>query len=127
MSKRYGCLFVGEYQDMGASIPLCNRCNDFIKAMKEYQKTEPCKWYITRDKIIKLQNEGAIKPKPRTNFDKIVSSVESLAEFIVEASEFELDENLFTYYHPVLECSTTDKQEAIQYTIEWLQKECDND
>lgn len=125
MIKCYGCLFVGEYQDMGASIPLCNRCNDFIEAIKEYQKTEPCKWYITRDKIIKLQNEGAIKPKPRTNFDKITESVESLAEFLVENDKELTYYDDYYYWDYINDQPCYDREEAKQSIKEWLQKECD--
>lgn len=77
------------------------------------------------DLLTQIDDEIRKTLKPRTNFDKITESVENLAEFIVEASEYQIDEYLFTYYNPALECSTSDKEEAIQHTIKWLQKECD--
>ncbi len=64
MNKCYKCLFAGEYRDMGASTPVCERCADFAEAIKEYEKAEPCKWHITRADIIRLQNEGVIELKP---------------------------------------------------------------
>lgn len=64
MNKCYNCLFAGEYRDMGASTPVCNRCAGLCEAVKEYEKAEPCQWYITKAEVIRLQNEGVIEPKP---------------------------------------------------------------
>ena len=64
MNKCYKCLFAGEYRDMCASTPVCNRGYNLVEAVKEYQKNEPCKWHITKDDIIRLQNEGVIELKP---------------------------------------------------------------
>lgn len=64
MHKCNDCLFIGNYQDMGASTPLCTRCNDLCEAIKEYEKTEPCKWHITKLQIIAMQREGKIELKP---------------------------------------------------------------
>ena len=93
MSKCNGCLFVGEYRDMGASTPLCNRCKDFSEAIKEYQKAEPCKWYITKGDIIKLQNEGVIElkpyipPTPKKSLGEIAEKVKPLTKAINYAVE----------------------------------------
>lgn len=64
MNKCYNCLFVGAYQDMSASTPLCTRGNDLCEAIKEYNKAEPCKWHITKMQIISMQQEGKIELKP---------------------------------------------------------------
>ena len=66
------------------------------------------------------------KPK-QTNFDKITSSVESLAEFLVEESRFEAnytDQYLYFAYGEAY--TTTDKNEAIKSTIKWLKEEDKN-
>jgi hypothetical protein len=63
------------------------------------------------------------QPKPKTNFDKITSSVESLAEFIVEESKQEDYKGEYSYWGCGEVGETYDKQEAIKSTIEWLQQE----
>ncbi len=56
--KCYKCLFADEMRDMGATIPVCNREEDFIEAVNARSDTEPCPWYITMKRIIELQNDG---------------------------------------------------------------------
>lgn len=63
--------------------------------------------------------------KPRTNYDKITASVESLAEFFVEESKQEDYKGEYSYWGCGEVGETYDKQEAIKSTIEWLQKECE--
>ena len=90
MNKCYGCLFVGEYRDMGASTPLCNRCAGLCEAVEEYKKAEPCKYYITKAEIIRLQNEGVIEPKPFIPPEKPKTAkegIQSLSEVARMASE----------------------------------------
>lgn len=59
--------------------------------------------------------------KLRTNYDKITSSVESLASVLVQFDP-EFDEyNVYGTYD-----SCDNREEAIKLQIEWLQKECDN-
>lgn len=54
-NKCYGCLFSGEYRDMGASTPICSRERDLASAFNAHGKTGPCQWYITRDQVRELQ------------------------------------------------------------------------
>ena len=100
----------------------CENCIHYEVCYK-YMWCEDCKNYKDKSLFVELGKDKSVP----TNFDKITESVESLAEFIVEASEYQIDEHLFTYYNPALECSTSDKEEAIQHTIRWLQQEADND
>lgn len=67
------------------------------------------------------------KPKPKTNYEKIISSVESLAEFLVEESRFEADyTDQYLYFAYGEAYTTTDKNEAIKSTIKWLKEEDKN-
>ena len=103
---------------------VCNNCGAEMVSESLGYKCTKCQGLLDMKGVFHKYIEQPFMP-PQTNFDKITESVESLASFIVEASEFELDENLFTYYNPVLECSISDKQEAIQHTIRWLQQEAE--
>ncbi len=68
--------------------------------------------------------QKCIDNKPRTNFDKIVESVESLAKKLVNMS---LNGDFVPcFYAPDGTEFAMDEERAIQYTIEWLQKECEN-
>jgi hypothetical protein len=63
------------------------------------------------------------RTKHKTNYDNITSSVERLANMLVQMSlncDF-----IPCYYAPDGKVFAMDKEGAIQYTIEWLQKECD--
>ena len=51
-----GCMFEGEYRDMGACTPLCNREDDFVNALKAHSNSGPCKWYITKSQVKELQD-----------------------------------------------------------------------
>lgn len=55
-NKCYGCIFNGEYRDMGACTPLCDRVSDLLGAIRAHSPKNPCKYYITRQDIIALQN-----------------------------------------------------------------------
>ena len=61
--------------------------------------------------------EALEKPKPRTNFDRITESVESLAEW--------LEENIVCEYCPCFGnwCKSTPEMTCEQTIKEWLQKE----
>ena len=61
MNKCYKCLFEGEFRDMGASMSVCNRCDDLMSAISAYESKEPCKWHITLDELITLQEKAAAK------------------------------------------------------------------
>ncbi len=68
---------------------------------------------------------------PKTNFDRITESVESLAEHMVhlcyetyyDCNRCEMDSR--PYYTTVTGACYYTKEGAIQHTIEWLQKECE--
>lgn len=84
-NKCYGCLFVGEYRDMGASTPLCTRCTDFSKAIMAVENTEPCKWFITKSDVKKLQDKGVIELTAKdlsiqSNMKKIAQSVKTATD-----------------------------------------------
>ena len=55
MNKCHGCIFLDEYQDMGASTPICNRYENILEAFQASRDLEPCPWHITHYEIIKLQ------------------------------------------------------------------------
>lgn len=55
-SKCYGCIFNGEYRDMGACTPLCERVPDLLGAIKAHSPKDQCKYYITMQDLIALQN-----------------------------------------------------------------------
>lgn len=55
MNKCYGCIFLDEYQDMGARTPICTRCDDLLDTFKAHRDLIPCPWHITKGEIIKLQ------------------------------------------------------------------------
>ena len=60
MDKCYQCLFKSEYRDMGASVPICTRCRgDLLSAIEAYNSQEPCQWHITKDEVIKLQEDSS--------------------------------------------------------------------
>lgn len=54
--KCYGCIFNGEYRDMGACTPICDREPDLLKAFSAPGSKYPCVYRITRREIIALQN-----------------------------------------------------------------------
>lgn len=62
MSKCTGCIFLGKYQDMGASTPLCLRGDkDLLEAIKAHDEPAPCKWHITKKRVETLQEQNAEK------------------------------------------------------------------
>jgi hypothetical protein len=73
------------------------------------------------------------KPKPRTNFDRITESVESLAEVLIRKStsygiDFKTEKPIeYNEYRTIDKQSFSTKEKALQHTIEWLQKECENE
>lgn len=58
--------------------------------------------------------------KPKTNYDKITESVESLANVLVQ---FDCEYDEYKVYGTYDCCDS--REEAIKLQIEWLQKECD--
>lgn len=52
----YGCIFNGEYRDMGACVSLCERVPDLLGAIKAHSQKDQCKYYITMEDVIALQN-----------------------------------------------------------------------
>lgn len=85
----------------------------YMELVEEKKKQAPS----YKPKIVYIGMKYA-KPKPKTNFDKIVSSVESLAEFFDKYFDCKCSGG-FTECNPNLYC--------IDCFKEWLQKECDND
>lgn len=85
-------------------------------------KCDSCKNYPTKCNDCNarsdiLNHHPCYQPKPRTNFDKIVSSVESLAEIMDNYR-----------WCPYFSNSTCDSEiECKECIIEWLQKEADNE
>ena len=73
-----------------------------------------------------LENHEIRKP---TNFDKITESAESFAKWFVELSKTKsIDGDITSYYNLGSEWAnkwTEDKQEVLDGTIEWLQRECE--
>lgn len=62
MNKCDGCIFLGKYQDMGASTPLCLRGDkDLLGAIKAHDDPAPCKWHITKKLVETLQEQNANK------------------------------------------------------------------
>jgi hypothetical protein len=71
--------------------------------------------YIEVDEV-RIDLYRRIKPKPRTNFDKITESVESLAEIMDNYS-----------WCPYFSNSTCDREiECTECIKEWLREEADN-
>jgi hypothetical protein len=66
------------------------------------------------------------RAKSQTNFDRITESVESLAEFIVEETS-DLRGSEIIYYAYGESCPTYEKEEAIKSTIEWLNREAEDE
>lgn len=101
-------------------------CDDFVK---EYccDENGECYHYnrhfTNNDDTIEIQIVKGEKQKPKTNFDRITSSVESLAENLVESVNMELVGLRHKAGDGKL-CATW--EEAVQRTIEWLQKEAEN-
>lgn len=98
-NKCHGCIFEDIYRDMGASVPVCNRCAWLEDALKAHSDPSPCKWYITITDIIELQEEKCKSENndlPHTRIDPVLNSYikEVLDEFhglIVKAKTFGLD------------------------------------
>lgn len=88
------------------------------QALNYSEETIRKKWNKILKKLAKIL-------KPKTNYDKITASVDALAEMIVQMSlncDF-----IPCYYAPDGTVFAMDKEGAIQYTIEWLQKECEDE
>ena len=58
MGNCRGCIFEGEFRDMGSSVPVCNRCDNLVDAIAANNSKTPCEWHITKSELIKLQNMG---------------------------------------------------------------------
>lgn len=59
MNKCHQCLFEDEFRDMGATIPVCNRCNGLQEAIEAHSSPTPCRWHITIAEVIELQEESS--------------------------------------------------------------------
>ena len=83
-------------------------------------KCSECKGLLDVKGVFHKHIEQPFMP-PKTNFDKITESVESLAKMIVQMS---LNGDFVPcFYAPDGTEFVMDKERAIQHTIEWLQKE----
>ena len=71
----------------------------------------------------RLCEQDEIEKVCETNFDRITESVESLAKMIVQMSLS--GDFVPCFYAPDGTEFIMDKERAIQYTIEWLKKECE--
>lgn len=86
MKKCYGCLFLGEYQDMGASTPVCTREAEFLDAIKAVGEPAPCCWHITKQQVKALQdgrtavNSGMSVNSATKALAKLADSLKALAE-----------------------------------------------
>ena len=58
--KCAGCIFAYEEEYMTAIIPICTREEDYIESVNARTDTEPCPFYISKKKIIDLQNDGML-------------------------------------------------------------------
>lgn len=69
--------------------------------------------------------EALEKPKPRTNFDRITSSVENLAQAMIRTKiTFRLGKcAYYTYHETVNNKAFRSYDEALSYTIKWLKQE----
>lgn len=67
-NKCHGCIFNGEYRDMGACTPICNRESDFLKAIEVRSSKNPCVYYITRQDVIVIQ-DTILTAKGESNLD----------------------------------------------------------
>ncbi len=68
----------------------------------------------------------SIKPKPRTNFEKIKAmAVEEFAEFTTTEREYGVAH--VPYYESTDGEYFDTEEEALKHSIEWLLKECEDD
>ena len=58
--KCEGCIFAYEEEYMTATIPICPREEDYIESVNARTDDGPCPWYISKQQIIDLQNEGLV-------------------------------------------------------------------
>lgn len=59
VDKCAGCIFADDIHDMGVTFPICTRdIPDFIEASEARRDPEPCPFYITKRKIIWMQDVG---------------------------------------------------------------------
>lgn len=90
----------------------CNSCNnknikcDVCSATSDIYNHHPC-----------------YQPKPQTNFDKITSSAEILADYIIQTAHLDFGGIIYKSADGKF-CETY--EEARLRTIEWLQQECEN-
>lgn len=63
-NKCEGCLFLGYFEDMGASTPLCVRADDadLLAAIRAHDDPNPCPWHITTKQVKQLQGPHAPAP-----------------------------------------------------------------
>ena len=78
MSKCHNCLFLSNYRDMGWSADVCTRGNyNLAEAIEACDNPEPCKWHITRQKVMDIQTLDVV-PKSevaREIFEELESMI----------------------------------------------------
>ena len=65
-NKCHGCIFADDFRDMSATIPVCNRCKDLEKAVAAREAAGSCRWRITLEDVIAMQ-ERTIAPPQQNN------------------------------------------------------------
>ena len=96
-----------------------------VQAIIDYAKEQGITdLFLIDEEFVKtaLMREAERRRKPKTNFDRITESVESLAENLVECVDMELVGLRHKAGDGKL-CATW--EEAMQRTMEWLNKECE--
>lgn len=78
-----------------------------------------------KPKVIVISRKHMVVKKP-TNFDKITSSVDALAEFLVENDKEITYFDDYEYWDYINEQPCYNREEAKQSIIEWLEQECEN-
>lgn len=58
--KCNGCIFAEDDMSITVTIPICTREEDYIESVNARLDTEICPWYISKQKIIELQNNRLI-------------------------------------------------------------------
>lgn len=58
MNKCSECIFLDNYQDMGASTPICMRGDkDLVEMFRSCAGSTPCEWHVTREQIEHMQDQ----------------------------------------------------------------------
>lgn len=76
MSKCHNCLFLSNYRDMGWSADVCTRGNyNLAEAIEACENPEPCKWHITRRKVMDIQTLDFV---PKSEYERIEVELEAM-------------------------------------------------